>query len=221
MTTNPPCTKCDQPHPRCTSHNRLGKPCGRQPIMGGFVCPTHGGRAPRVKAAAARRLQLEAATQAAATLGLPIDISPSEALLAEVQWTAGHVAWLRARVQALGEAEPGPEGQGMRHPLIWGQTGHQTTVGGPNAGTVTTQESKPSVWYELYERERRHLVAVCGATLKAGVEARRVQLAEDQGALVARVINAVLGELQLSEAQKALVPVVVPAQLRALAGGAA
>lgn len=44
--------------PRCTAKNNRGEPCGRAPIKGGTVCPTHGGRAPQVKAAAEQR-QLE------------------------------------------------------------------------------------------------------------------------------------------------------------------
>ena len=76
-----------------------------------------------------------------------------------------------------------------------------------------------SVWYVLYERERKHLVAVAAAALKAGVEERRVRLAEQQGNLVADVIRRILDALDLSPAQRERVPEVVPAQLRLLAGG--
>lgn len=41
---------------RCRAHNRFGDPCGLAPIHGGTVCQVHGGRAPQVKAAAARRV---------------------------------------------------------------------------------------------------------------------------------------------------------------------
>jgi phage terminase small subunit len=41
---------------RCTGKNKKGGPCGRPPILGGFVCPKHGGGLPRVKAKAAERL---------------------------------------------------------------------------------------------------------------------------------------------------------------------
>jgi len=41
---------------RCSGHTRKGKPCGRPPIRGGTVCPTHGGGAPQVKAKAAERV---------------------------------------------------------------------------------------------------------------------------------------------------------------------
>jgi hypothetical protein len=60
------------------------------------------------------------------------------------------------------------------------------------------------------------LAKYAAAALKAGVEERRVKLAEDQGALVARVIRSILDQLNLTSDQQALVPEVVPAQLRLL-----
>ena len=45
-----------KPKRQCTGKNRQGKPCGRPPIRGGFVCPKHGGALPRVRAKANERL---------------------------------------------------------------------------------------------------------------------------------------------------------------------
>jgi hypothetical protein len=41
---------------RCHGHRGDGSPCKRWSIRGGFVCPSHGGHAPQVRAAARRRL---------------------------------------------------------------------------------------------------------------------------------------------------------------------
>jgi hypothetical protein len=41
---------------RCTATNRNGQRCGLAPIIGGFVCALHGGKAPQVQAAARARL---------------------------------------------------------------------------------------------------------------------------------------------------------------------
>lgn len=77
------------------------------------------------------------------------------------------------------------------------------------------------MWVELYAEERKHLVEVCGAALKAGVEERQVQLAEAQGQLIEGFIRAVLADLHLTSAQEALVPVVVPRRLREIIRGEA
>jgi hypothetical protein len=177
---------------------------------------SHGGRAPQVKAARARREAEAEAARQVATLGLPIDVSPTEALLQEVQWTAGHVHWLRGKVAELEEQDQG------QHALVWGitQTGEKLSTE-KGLETTTTQSSGPSVWYELYAKERAHLVMVCSAALKAGVEERRVRLAESQGDLVATAIRRILDALGLTEAQQALVGTVVPRELRLIAGGTA
>ena len=222
------CEKCGQEHSGCTGHissgPRKGQPC-RKPCKPGRVCTAHGGRAPQVKAAQERRdAEAEAARQVA-TLGLRLDVSPTEALLEEVQWTAGHVAWLRRKVQEIedgdlvwGVTRTETEGGSA---LVIGMTGEKVTDVGSGPSTKTIETSGPSVWYELYERERKHLVAVCAAALKAGVEERRVRLAEQQGDLVAEVIRRILDALNLTPEQQQLVPVVVPQQLRLIAGGAA
>jgi uncharacterized Zn finger protein (UPF0148 family) len=48
-------------HPKwkrvCTARRSNGEPCRRWSIRGGFVCPTHGGRAPQVKKAAEERIE--------------------------------------------------------------------------------------------------------------------------------------------------------------------
>ena len=141
---------------------------------------------------------------AVATLGLPREIDPGTALLEEVCRTAGIVAWLDAKVRALDEDS-----------LTWGVT--RVKDDGDDRGT--TSEAKPNVWYQLLADERKHLVAVCTAALRAGVDERRVRLAEQQGDLIASVIQAILGDLRLSAAQQKLVPTVVPRHLRAVAGG--
>ena len=183
-----------------------GQRCQAWAMAGSEVCRVHGGRAPQVKAAAARRLAEQAATKAVQTLGLPVDITPTEALLEEVRWTAGHVAWLRGRVQELNTTGDAPE-------LTWGTT--KTKTGGDDYGT--TEEAKPSVWYELYTRERVHLVRVCDAAIKAGVEERRVRLAEQQGDLLALAIRQILDAFGLSGDPR--VATIVPGVLREIGAG--
>ena len=55
------------PSVKCRAHRSNGQPCGRWAIVGGTVCPTHGGSAPQVRAAALQRI-LSEADNAVATL---------------------------------------------------------------------------------------------------------------------------------------------------------
>jgi hypothetical protein len=120
--------------------------------------------------------------------------------------TAGHVEWLRARIQDL-EAER----------LVWGKTKEEDHQATEFPGINVTEAAAINVWADLYFRERRHLVDVCAAALKAGVEERFVKLAESQGALLASVIKAILGDLDLTPEQAAKAPDVAARHLRAVA----
>jgi hypothetical protein len=192
---------------RCTATNRQGNPCGRAAIAGGSVCSRHGGGSPQAKAAAGRRLAIVAAREAVATFGLPIDVDPTEALLAEVQRTAGHVAWLGAKVSQLDPED-----------LVWGKASHTSGKMAVGVADYTEERAMVSIWYELYLSERKHLAAVATAAIRAGCEQRRVQLAEAQGQLLADVIRRVLDddELGLDPARRAIADGVARRHLLAL-----
>jgi hypothetical protein len=190
-----------------------GKTCANSPTEGATRCWRHGGSSPQAKAAAARRVAEQEARETMAkavrTLGLPIDVDPGKALLDEIHWTAGHVAWLRGKVQELQDSE-----------LTWGRTQTDNGIGPQGPVDTVTEKAAPNTWYQLYMAEREHLAKVCSLALKAGIEERKVKLAESQGLLVADVIRRILGALGLTPEQQQLVPDIVPRELRALAGGA-
>lgn len=192
------------------SKNREGAQCGATAMRGQNVCHYHGGASPKARAKAQERLAEERARGLMATYGRKIDTTATEALLDEVQWTAGHVAWLRERVQEIESEAAGTDGT---NPLVWGVTREKS--GGQDFGT--TEEAAPNIWLKLYQTERAHLVKVCSEAIKAGIEERRIRLAEKQGELVAHAIRAILNDLNLSTEQQARVPDIVPRHLRALA----
>ncbi|MEV4991221.1 hypothetical protein [Pseudarthrobacter sp. LMD1-1-1.1] len=184
----------------------------------------------------------ETMTKAVRTLGLPVDVDPGKALLDEIHWTAGHVAWLREKVQELetvdrltrgtddkttwnkdGDSEyhegSDESGNPNAHSLVWGQTEYRDKTGGDDAGQTVVEQAGINIWYQLYLKEREHLAKVCALALRAGIEERKVKLAESQGALVADVIRRILNALGLTPEQQALVPQIVPEQLRLLAAG--
>lgn len=201
---------CPDGKRRCQKRkkNSGGQQCGGYAMRGQDVCQMHGGRAKQNLEAGARRVAEDKARTLVETYGRRIETTATEALLDEVQWTAGHVAWLRERVQEIeAGAEPGSE-----NALVWGKTKEKS--GGQDWGQ--TEEAAPNIWLKLYQQERTHLVKVCSEAIRAGIEERRIKLAEHQGELVAQAIRAILDDLNLTAEQQQRVPDVVPRHLRAL-----
>lgn len=170
--------------------------------VGEGPCKLHGGSTRSVRKGAHLRLVERKVQEAMVTFGLPIETTPEAAILAEVHRTAGHVKWLGDAIQELA-----PEA------LTWGTT--QIKTGGHDGGE--TEAAEPHVLLKIYQHERSHLVKVSAEAIRCGIEERRIQLAESQGALVAGVIRAILGDLNLNADQQALVSEVVPRRLRELA----
>lgn len=197
---------------KCEARRSNGEPCRNWAVKGARVCRNHGGSAPQVKAAAARRRAEEQAAKAVALFGAPKDVEPSQALLDLVHWTAGEVEYWREQVRALAAEDPAA--------LTWGLTDHERGVGPQGPIDKTTHQARPNIAYVMLYAAQDRLAQYATAALKAGVEERRVRLAESQGSLVADVIRRILDALALTPEQQQLVPTVVPAQLRALAGGA-
>jgi len=147
-------------------------------MQGGTVCRVHGGTAQQVRQRAAARAAEEKAERAVVTYGLPREIDPAAALLEEVHRTAGHVAWLAAKIRELDDDD-----------LTWGVTQETEKTATLVPGTDTKSAARPSVWLELYHRERKHLVRVSKAAMDAGISERLVRLAEQQGTMLVDVIR--------------------------------
>lgn len=140
------------------------------------------------------------AEQACDTLGVPHDgITPEQALLAELWECLGNIAFYRRQVQRL---KPAPEDDrfvqddGKGHwergeTGVYGRTYHQSGV--------PTGEARPHVLVVLYERERDRLRQIAEAMLRAGVEERRVQLAERDAAMVFAAIASTLTAMGMEE----------------------
>jgi hypothetical protein len=201
------------PTPKCGARTRTPDqhPCTHTAGEGtdhvGFGhCKLHGGASPGGK----KHAQRQAAEHAVATYGLPRDIDPADALLEEVHRTAGAIDFLTAQIRELD-----PDA------LVWGWTEFKNKTGGDDEGVTDTQAAGINVWLELYHRERRHFVDVCKAALAAGVEERRVKLAEQQGELAGQALRAILTGLSLTASQRKKVPGLVREHLTLLQGGAA
>ena len=181
-----------------------GKRCTQPVVPGTAKCRFHGSGNRVSREAGARRIAEQQARQDVARFAARTDIHPAEALLELVQYQAGVVAYWRARVEQVAEED-----------LTWGTT--RVKEGGDDRGT--TQEAKPNIAYTLLREAQHDLATYAAAALKAGVDERRVRLAEQTGALVADVIRRILADLDLTESQQLLVGEVVPRHLRAIAAG--
>ena len=197
----------------CGAKKKNTDPCGSSPVPGGTRCGRHGGNSPKAKAAAERRQAEAELAQRVGTLGIREkypDIDPGQALLSEIQISHAHVQWLRAKVA---EIEP--------NELVWGVTKTEAGIGPQGPVDTTTREAGFNTWYELYTKEREHFAKLTTMALKAGIEARKIALAEQQGALVARALQQIFEKLGLNADQTALLPTVVPNALRQLTQDAA
>src|SRR5690606_32318361 len=118
------------------------------------------------------------ARQAVELYGLPVETDPHQALLDEVQRTAGHVEWLGQIVRGLEQRQ-----------LTRGVT---KTVEHADGTRVVEARAAVNVWLKLYQDERDRLVRVAKAAIDAGVAERQVRLAEAQAQRIAQTMSAIL-----------------------------
>jgi hypothetical protein len=160
------------------------------------------------RAAGARRVAEETAAKAVALFGARRNIHPADALIELVQWTAGEVEFWREEVRRLADTD--------LDALTWGLTKSTT---GEKGGD--TSEAKPNVAYVMLMDASKRLEAHCVAALRAGVEERRVQIAEQTGTVVVDLFRRVFAELSLTTEQQAVAAEALPRHMVLLRGGAA
>ena len=169
-------TRCGNPAGKGTNHLGVGR------------CHRHGGSSPSHNKAAEKEV-VRRRMALSSTFGDAVDIGPHEALLEEVQRTAGHVYWLGDKVKSL-------ETDGLTQ--------------------YTAKDGiKPSEWIAMYQEERKMLVAVCNTAIRAGIAERQVRIVEEQGKIMAmafmRLINS--EALALNPEQRLVAPSLVRALL--------
>lgn len=165
--------------------------------LGEGNCKQHGGNTPSGR----KHAQQKMAAAASATYGLPIEISPTLALMQEVWRTQGHVAWLAEVVKTIDQ-----DG------LVWGLA--EDVVGGKNHGK--TFKAAPNIWLNLYREERKHLAAVTRDAIKAGIEQSRLELEQQRAAAISTAFFGTLDALGLTEEQRAQALELFPRALEAI-----
>lgn len=188
------------PRVQCSARAKsTGRQCTKKAIPGGTVCRNHGGRAPQTANAASRRLALGEAIAELDRLGRPHQIDPAEAMLEMVYEAAGNVAVLRRLVQQLEmQVDDHPGGlvdDFADDPDLESQSLRAMGHGIAGRMDPTNWKTAPHVWVTMYDAERERLVRWAKACRDAGVDERRVQLAEDRGAQIAQVLTVAAGML--------------------------
>lgn len=196
--------------PKCGGSTRSGGICTQAagwgtPHPGRGKCKLHGGSTRNHVASAERAI----AAQAVVTYGLSREIDPRDALLEEVHRTAGAVAYLAEQVRGLEPTD-----------LVWGMTEESDQQATEFPGTNVKREAKPNIWLVLYQAERKHLVDVCKTAIAAGIEERRVRLAESMGGQIAAMIRRVFELVDISAEQWLRVPEAITQAVRELGGPA-
>jgi hypothetical protein len=125
-------------------------------------------------------------------LGNPIEINPLDALLWCIKISAGEVQWLTEKMAELDAKD-------------W----IEDTIVGKQ--------------FHLYAKERRarqaDLARYSQMAISLGIAERAVKLAETYGEMLAALIQGILGDLDLTEGQRAKVPQVVRRHLILMDGG--
>lgn len=198
---------------RCRARSSgSGNPCRNWAVHGALVCKMHGGRAPQVRAAAARREAERVAVVAAGRMGARAgaDQTPAEHLLDELyrsaalcEVLAGLVAQLDQREQAIDRADQPAYADGLMAPKP-SQRGRAEAVVHP--------------FVELYARERERRARFAALAIQAGVAEATVRLAERTSGMIVAAFTAALAdeELGLDAAQQQLGRSVVARHLRAV-----
>jgi len=181
-----------------TCHNKDGSRCHGDLVEGLTTCRMHPGRNAEVKhlLAVQRRKNPLA--------GEPMDIGPAEALLWRVRVLAGEVQRLDDLIASL-----------ERDELVWGITSEESTDTDAGPYVKVTRQSRVNTWVLLRQQRESALHAACEAALRANIEERLVRLAEQQGAVIHRLLLAVLGDFGVDPADPRI-PEILPRRLREL-----
>ncbi|NUL43859.1 hypothetical protein F7P69_01405 [Cellulosimicrobium funkei] len=110
-----------------------------------------------------------------------------ETLLTLIRQKRAEVLWLRSVVQGFSEDQ-----------LIWGLTEHRTSLGPEGPVDVQTHQTTQNIWWKLLREAENQLASWTTAAAKAGVDERRMQIAEAEAAMIVRVLETFINRLELS-----------------------
>lgn len=181
--------------PRCTRIKLNGERCQLPPIKGAVVCGSHGGRAPQVRAAAARRVAEAKAAAAverwSATGDMPEVTDPYGELMKLAGMAAAWRDYAAAQVERIQEE--------MRY------------------STHAGEQLRAEV--AVFERAMDRSAKVLESIARLDIADKQVRLQAAQVALVVTLVQRVLDDLDLTTAQQERAVTVVPGHMLELAAG--
>lgn len=131
---------------------------------------------------------------------IPADMSPVDVLVDELKRSAGFCFWIESKMAEWPDD------------LVDLQTENID-----DKGSMQVATNNKALWMDVWQRERAHLARVAKMCIDAGVDERRVQLAERQAEVMFSLINEAFEMLRLTPEQKANVPKIMPALIRRVA----
>ena len=186
--------------------------CKMRPAEGQKRCFRHGASTPQALAKVAKDKAKDALEKEMVMLGIRDTYEtadPGAAMLHVLGATVAEERYLAGLVAKLANDE------GV---LTWRRTQHVTGANSKGMIDEETFAAVPDALITQLRDTRDRLARYATMALKAGIEERRVQIAENQAVAFAGVIQRILSRLHLTETQAADVSVVVPEELRALEG---
>lgn len=197
----------------CRAKTRKGGQCGRPAgwgtdHVGAGACKLHGGATPTGQVHGVVHL----ARRESVAMGYPLNIEPHEALLECIRISAGEVQYASERIAELDPSE-------IVGPVITTRPRKQEK-GAESAVERVEEHEGPAlhIWIKVRGHAMDRLVNYSKVAIAAGIEERRVKVAEQQGELLAQAIRGVLAELGVGDRPE--VPGIVRKHLTAISGTA-
>jgi hypothetical protein len=145
-------------------------------------CKFHGGASPQAQVAGV----VELARREAIVMGQPIDIDPHEAILQAVRIAWGEVTYCSERIADLDTAVVQPLAEKTR-PLSHGKDGESSSE--TVTEVTTSRDAKLHIWVEARHAALDRAVTYSKIALAAGIEERKVRIAEAEAQLLAEAFK--------------------------------
>lgn len=203
--------------PACRGHLSSDgiTPCKKAPIAGGFVCRTHGGALTRTRVAAAERLAMMSAQGEIAELMRECDIPeqhPIDGLLEVVRVSGSMMRLLTIKV---GELKEEPEVEEVLVESSSGDLGTRRRSSGDAFWGLNAQgEMAPHVYVNLLRMWTERYERACKTALEAGIEERRIRLAEDTSETFFAALGKAIAVAGLDPAEQAQLTKALANELR-------